>query len=441
MQKILSTQIKYLSLSEIREPKFLFRSSLGRIEELADSIRKKGLLNPLTVRRTAEGYELVCGWRRFNALKLIGATEALCVVHDGLDDRDAFEIALVENVQRQELSPIEEAKAFKKYVQEYGWGSATDLACKIGKDVSYVTRRMQFLELPEEVQRMLEEDFEARLARELEKRRRVERVPSDEPAEIPNSPEEGSDSLTNFASTQNSANLKSFATWQNLADLKPAGEPAEQEGFKPTSHQSPQPPTQQPAVSRPESRGLLTPRHAEELLKIRDRPDVVKEVAQAIREKGLTINETAFVVNSIYRGVDPKQALKAAEEALARKFDELNAKYNHIFDGLIPSRRSIAFRLAEEFVKGDFTEEEKRRIVELVNVVSLDDALWEIRKAREAARKTSEEALELAYARKEIEILRNRVAELEEAIRLREDMIVKCPFCGNSFPVNEGTQD
>jgi ParB/RepB/Spo0J family partition protein len=438
MQKTVSSQIRYLKLSEIREPKFLLRTSLGRIEELADSIRKKGLLNPLTVRKTPEGYELVCGWRRYNALKMLGMEWVLCVVHEDLSDKDAFEVALVENVQRKELSPMEEAKAFKKYVEEYGWGSVTELAEKIGKNKSYVARRIQFLELPEEVQRMLEEDFERRLEKELESRRNVRQYIDQE---------EG-DSHASASRLEE----KNVAPAQHLADLKfeeadtILSQPRESlvENVSPEKNSvNPNAGEQstissQPSVAVEEKpRGFLTPTHAEVLLMIKDKPEAVKEVAQAVREKGLTKEETSLVVSQIYRGIDPKQALKNAIEQMNREFNEINEKYGHIFDGLIPSRRGIVHRLVELFTTEDFTDEEKKKIVELVNVKSLDDAVWEVKKLREKPTSTVDLEMEIAYLRKENDMLREKIAELEEQSRLREDLVVRCPFCGRDFPIRE----
>jgi len=401
MQKAVSAQIRYLKLSEIREPKFLFRTSLGKIEELADSIRKKGLLNPLTVRKTTEGYELVCGWRRYNALKMLGMEEALCIVHEDLSDKDAFEIALVENVQRKELSPMEEARAFKKYVEEYGWGSVVELAEKIGKRHPYVTLRIQFLELPEEVQRMLEEDFERRLEREVQKARAIKTLDAD-----------ATDDDKNCTPGYNFVGQPNFQS-KHL------------------------PPAYQPDSQPSDVKGLLTPSHAEVLLRIKDKPEAVKEIAQAIRENNLTREETSLVVNQVYRGIDPKQALKNAIEQMNKEFDEINEKYGHIFDGLIPSRRGIVHRLVELFATEDFTDEEKKKIVELVNVKSLDDAVWEVKKLREKHTDAVDFDMEIAYLRKENDMLREKIAQLEEQSRLREDLVVRCPFCGRDFSIRE----
>ena len=68
-----------------------------------------------------------------------------------LDDKEAFEVSLTENVQRKTLNPLEEARAFKTYVSDFGWGGASDLAIRLGKSASYVTKRIRLLELPTDV--------------------------------------------------------------------------------------------------------------------------------------------------------------------------------------------------------------------------------------------------------------------------------------------------
>jgi len=95
-------------------------------------------------------YEIVAGNRRYEACKMLGYRKIACQVIE-LDDKDAFEVYLVENIQRKDLYPIEEARAFKKYVFEFGWGGASELSKKIGKSVSYITKRIRLLELPPDV--------------------------------------------------------------------------------------------------------------------------------------------------------------------------------------------------------------------------------------------------------------------------------------------------
>jgi DNA repair ATPase RecN len=268
--------------------------------------------------------------------------------------------------------------------------------------------RIQFLDLPEEVQRMLEEDFEGRLAKELEGRKNSRKcMVQDE------------DLCTHVSGLEE----KNVPPGEHLVNLNFREDNAV---------------LSQPSVTQEvKPRGFLTPSHAEELLRIKDKPEAVKEVAQAIRDKGLTRDETSFVVNQIYRGIDPKRALKAAEEQMNKEFQEINEKYGHIFDGLIPSRRGIVHRLVELSATENFTEEEKKKIVELVNVKSLDNAIWEVKKLKEKPTGAVDLETEIAYLRKENETLKEKIAELEEQSRLREDLVVRCPFCRREFPIRK----
>lgn len=139
-----------IEMSKIVHPRDQLRYGKFEISELAASILEKGLLQPIIVRCIADYYQIVAGNRRYEACKSIGWRKITCHVEE-LNDREAFEIALVENIQRSTLSPIEEAKAFKTYISDQGWGGATQLAMKLGKSVSYITKRIALLELPEEV--------------------------------------------------------------------------------------------------------------------------------------------------------------------------------------------------------------------------------------------------------------------------------------------------
>lgn len=120
------------------------------IKELALSIRKHGLLQPIIVRPINQGFEIVAGHRRFYACKSLHWKVIPAMVKD-LSDKYAFEIQLVENVQRNTLDPIEEAQAFKRYVIDYGWGGVTHLADAILKSEQYVSSRLQLLKLPQNV--------------------------------------------------------------------------------------------------------------------------------------------------------------------------------------------------------------------------------------------------------------------------------------------------
>ena len=152
----LSGIVDDIEISNIRHPKNQLRTGISEIEELAASISEKGLLQPIII-RPAESknqedafYEIVAGNRRYEACKNIGWRKITCHIGE-LNDREAFEIALAENIQRSTLSPIEEAKAFKAYISDYGYGGTTQLAMKLGKSASYVTKRIALLDLPSDV--------------------------------------------------------------------------------------------------------------------------------------------------------------------------------------------------------------------------------------------------------------------------------------------------
>lgn len=144
-----------LNISDITLPTNQLRSNMNNLEELADSIRKIGLLQPIIVRsNNSESFEIVAGNRRFSACKKLGLRKIPCHIVE-LDDKKAFEVSVIENVQRRTLNPIEEGLAFKKYVNEFGWGSVSELAKKLSKSKSYVCRRIKLIELPKDVKELI----------------------------------------------------------------------------------------------------------------------------------------------------------------------------------------------------------------------------------------------------------------------------------------------
>jgi ParB family chromosome partitioning protein len=126
-----------------------------RLKELADSIRADGVLQPVVVRRKGTKYELVMGERRLQAARLAGLPTIPVVVRD-VRDSDALRLALVENLQRENLNAIEEAQAFRRLISEFGLSQA-DLAAVVGKDRSSIANTLRLLNLPDEVQRMIED--------------------------------------------------------------------------------------------------------------------------------------------------------------------------------------------------------------------------------------------------------------------------------------------
>jgi len=135
----------------IRPPRVVLRTDNGPIKGLMLSIQDKGLLEPIIVRPAEDGFEVVAGMRRFEACKKLGWRRLPAHVVE-LDDREAFEVSLLENIQRETLNPIEEARAFRSYVEAFGYGGETELARRIGKSQEYVSKRIGLLSLPQRVQ-------------------------------------------------------------------------------------------------------------------------------------------------------------------------------------------------------------------------------------------------------------------------------------------------
>ena len=139
-------------ISSLKPSTTQFRTTYRDIDDLAESIKLQGLLHPIIVRTSSDNhyFEIIAGNRRYKACKQLGWRKITCHIIE-LGDKQAFELSLIENIQRETLNPIEEAKAFKAYILDFGWGGASDLANKIGKSVSYITRKIALLNLPLDV--------------------------------------------------------------------------------------------------------------------------------------------------------------------------------------------------------------------------------------------------------------------------------------------------
>ena len=125
------------------------------LESLAESIRSHGIVQPLLVRRRGEGYELIAGERRWRAAKLAGITRVPIVVKE-VPDESLLEIALIENIQRENLNPIEEAQAYKKLIETVGLTQEA-LATRVGRDRSYITNYLRLLKLTDDIQQLVKE--------------------------------------------------------------------------------------------------------------------------------------------------------------------------------------------------------------------------------------------------------------------------------------------
>lgn len=126
------------------------------IQELADSIKEKGVLQPIIVKKKSDGnFEIVCGERRFRAATLCGLPEVPAIIKD-IADEDFLEWALIENIQREDLNPIEEAEAYQRLVEER-MISQEEVAKRVGKNRVTVTNTLRLLRLPPEVKQFLTE--------------------------------------------------------------------------------------------------------------------------------------------------------------------------------------------------------------------------------------------------------------------------------------------
>lgn len=150
--------VKQIPLNQIganpNQPRKTFSDS--ELADLAASIREKGVLQPILLRTVAGRpymYEIVAGERRFRASKLAGKTEIPALIKS-LSDENTMEIALIENVQRENLNPIEEAGAYKTLMHKCGY-TLSDIVRLIGKSESYIRNAMRLMELPDTVQTMV----------------------------------------------------------------------------------------------------------------------------------------------------------------------------------------------------------------------------------------------------------------------------------------------
>lgn len=125
------------------------------LEELSDSIKQNGILQPLLVRKVGQSYQIVAGERRYQAAKKAGLKELPVVIKD-ISDEDVFKLALIENLQRSDLTPIEEAQGYRQLIDENGL-TQEQLGKALSKSRSAITNTLRLLDLPVEVQEMMGE--------------------------------------------------------------------------------------------------------------------------------------------------------------------------------------------------------------------------------------------------------------------------------------------
>ena len=160
---MLPREFMRLSLSRIRPAKKQPRQKVSdkELEELTRSIKEKGFIQPIVVRSIAGGeYEVVAGERRYQAAKSLGLKEIPTIIKE-IDEKEAFIIAIVENLQRQDLNPIEEAQAFQRLINEFEF-SLENVAQFVSKDKTTVVNTLRLLKLPDNIKDALQEGIISR---------------------------------------------------------------------------------------------------------------------------------------------------------------------------------------------------------------------------------------------------------------------------------------
>lgn len=145
-----------IDLKDIRSNPYQPRKTFNEetLQELAASIKEHGIIEPIIVKKSIKGYELVAGERRTKAAKIAGLEKIPAIVKD-FNDQEMMEIALLENIQREDLDPIEEANAYQKIIELSGM-TQEEFAKKFGKSRSHVTNMLGLLSLPESVKELVE---------------------------------------------------------------------------------------------------------------------------------------------------------------------------------------------------------------------------------------------------------------------------------------------
>lgn len=144
-----------LNLLQVREdqPRKVFDQKA--IEDLAESLKDKGVLQPILVRKISDKYQIIAGERRFRAAKLAKLKKIPAIIKD-LDDREVMEISLIENIQREDLNPVEEALAYLNLMNEFSY-SQEEMSKKVGKSRSYIANTIRLLDLDEDCLESLKE--------------------------------------------------------------------------------------------------------------------------------------------------------------------------------------------------------------------------------------------------------------------------------------------
>ena len=148
-----------INVHKIKPNKFQPRANFNtkKLQELIDSIDEKGVIQPIIVRDSEDGYELIAGERRLRAAKTLGFTEIPAIVKKEIDDINALQLSLIENIQRDELNPLEEAQAYKRLVDEFNF-TQDKIGQAVGKDRATISNSLRILGLPKKVLDLLAND-------------------------------------------------------------------------------------------------------------------------------------------------------------------------------------------------------------------------------------------------------------------------------------------
>lgn len=151
------TDIVEIPLTEIRSNPYQPRKEFDEkaLSEFAESIKEHGIIQPIIVKKSIKGYELIAGERRTRASKMAGKETIPAIIRD-MSDQDMMEIALIENIQREDLNPIEEAEAFAKIIEANNL-TQEEVAHKFGKSRSYITNILGLITLPEKTKKYVQE--------------------------------------------------------------------------------------------------------------------------------------------------------------------------------------------------------------------------------------------------------------------------------------------
>ena len=145
-------RVIYVSINDIKpnsaQPRMHFDED--KLKELADSIQANGVIQPLIVREGTNGYELVAGERRWRASRIAGLSTVPCIIRN-FDDRQNAIVAIIENMQREDLNPIEEAKGLRSMTEKYGF-TQEQVSQSLGRSRTYIANSIRLLKLPEEIQ-------------------------------------------------------------------------------------------------------------------------------------------------------------------------------------------------------------------------------------------------------------------------------------------------